>query len=154
MSSIPDLSTGSPPPVYPDQPDFEHQAPPVANLPASSLPAPIHIYDIPVHLRRLVTLDISVVQGRATTTNDLRELLKCFHHTIPRIRMQTKPQLIDSFIYYVVPILRSPHVFDSDRGILYSFDVPFDIELEHEPEAHAGDAGNGGLNQGAAHNAA
>ncbi|EGG01639.1 uncharacterized protein MELLADRAFT_66841 [Melampsora larici-populina 98AG31] len=150
--SFPDLSAGNFPQMYPF--DVQGDAATPENQ-IAALPPPTHIYNIPSHLRELVTLDISVIQHRNSTTNNLRELLKCFHHdTIPRIRLQTKLQLVDSFLYYVVPILRSPHVFDKDRGIIYSFDVPYQIELQQEPEPEANNAGNGGLNQGEAHAAA
>ncbi|EGF97693.1 uncharacterized protein MELLADRAFT_69832 [Melampsora larici-populina 98AG31] len=151
--SFPDLSAGNVPPMYPFQPDFESDGVTLDNH-ITALPPPIHIYTIPVHLRDLVTLDISVIHSRSATTANIRELLKCFHHTIPRVRMQTKPQLVDSFIYYVVPILRQLHVFDRERGIIYSFDVPFQIELQPVPEPQANDAGDGGLNHGEAHGAA
>lgn len=135
------------PEVQANEPVFEGP-PPIPHLPGGveSLPPPVHIYDIPVHLRRLVTLDLSVIQSRRTTTNDLRDLIKCFHHTIPRIRLQCKEALVDSFLYYVVPILCNPHVFDRDRGIIYAFDVPFQIELEEEPDA--GEGGNNNNNAG------
>ncbi|EGF98817.1 uncharacterized protein MELLADRAFT_69035 [Melampsora larici-populina 98AG31] len=127
-------------------PQGQNNQPPLvhAHTSIADLPPPIHIYDIPVHLRHLVTLDLSVLHHRTTTTENLRDSLKCFYHTIPHVRMLTKSNLIESFIYYIVPILRSPKVFDEERGILYIFDVPFLIELGPDPDA--GEANNDGNN--------
>ncbi|EGG00783.1 uncharacterized protein MELLADRAFT_111469 [Melampsora larici-populina 98AG31] len=110
----------------------------------ADLPPPVHIYTIPLNLRYLVTLDLRVLQQRITTADDLREFLKCFYHTIPHLRHATKPELIGCFMYYILPILQAPKVYDEARGIIYSFDVPFQIELAPEPVA--GNAGNDGHN--------
>lgn len=118
----------------------------------ADLPPPVHIYTIPPPLRKLVTLDLAVIHSRTTSVDDLRNFIKCFHHTIPRVRMACKAELVNSFIYYIVPILRQPHVFDSERGIIYSFDVPFQIELQEAPDA--GEVGNDNQNGEAGHEGA
>lgn len=141
------------PQVQPNPPFFDVHLPAPEILGGiGDLPAPIHIYDIPVHLRRLVTLDLTILNQRTTTTNDIRDFIKCFYNTIPRARMETKVQLIDSFFYYVVPIIRAPHVFNYQRGIFYSFDVPFNIELQEEPGT--GEVGNNNNNTGTDQDAA
>ncbi|KAH9809646.1 hypothetical protein DFH28DRAFT_904325 [Melampsora americana] len=122
-----------------------------AQADVADLPPPVHIYTIPLHLRYLVTLDLGVLQNQSTSIQDLRDFISCFYHTIPRLRLDTKPHLMDCFIYYIVPILQSPKIYDEDRGIIYSFDVPFQIQLAPEPEA--GNAAGNGENNDAANTA-
>lgn len=151
------FNTGPTPPLNPGEPEEPVFPIPPNNLPhVAGLPPPVHIYNIPIHLRRLVTMDLAVIHHRATTASDLRELIKCFYSTIPRVRMATKAELVNSFIYYIVPILHRPHIFDREGGHLYSFDVPYQIELQDEPEdtaAGSNDNQDGEAAQGAANDA-
>ncbi|EGG07559.1 uncharacterized protein MELLADRAFT_105512 [Melampsora larici-populina 98AG31] len=139
-------STTEPTPeIQANKPVFEGHPPLPVNLGSiENLPPPVHIYSIPVHLQRLVTLDLSVIHSRATTANDLRDFIKCFYHTISCLCLQRKAVLLDAFIYYVVPILCKPHIFEREPGIFYSFNVPLQIELQEEPGA--GEVGNNNNN--------